>query len=233
VYDALLGDRFFLSLREVFEWLVRRYQIQFASAADAACGTGTFVRYLRAGGVPTVYGVDRSPEMLRAALAKNRGNGARFLRQDLTMLRLPQPVDLVTCFFDSLNYLVETTALLGALRRVHANLRAGGHTIFDMITDRLRSQGLGVRRERASGAGFALERLTRWDPQYHVQTARIAISLHGREYRETHVQRGYGVGAVTELLEVAGFLVRGVHDFQSLGAPARWTSRAIYVARRA
>lgn len=42
VYDALLGDRLFTQLRRVFDWLVQCYGIHFSSAADVACGTGTF-----------------------------------------------------------------------------------------------------------------------------------------------------------------------------------------------
>src|SRR5687768_3648000 len=82
LYDALFGDHFFSQLRWIFEWLVRRYRIRFVSAADVACGTGTFVRYLRERGAPVAYGVDRSPEMLRVAITENQGNGARFLLQD-------------------------------------------------------------------------------------------------------------------------------------------------------
>src|SRR6266542_604633 len=82
LYNALLGDRLISELKQVFEWLARRYGICFASAADVACGTGTFVRYLRECAVPVVYGVDRSPEMLRVAIQKNLGNGTRFLCQD-------------------------------------------------------------------------------------------------------------------------------------------------------
>src|SRR5262245_51798275 len=97
LYDAVLGDRFFRQLRPVFAGIVQRYGVRFAMAADVACGTGTFIRYLCARGVPGVYGVDRSPEMLRVAIAKNQGAGARFLLQDFARLRPPQPGDLLTC----------------------------------------------------------------------------------------------------------------------------------------
>ena len=66
LYDALLGDAMFRLVRRNFEWLVRRYGIRFHSAADVACGTGTFARYLRQWGVP-VFGIDRSASMLRMA----------------------------------------------------------------------------------------------------------------------------------------------------------------------
>ena len=78
LYDALLGDAMFPSVRRNFEWLVRRYGIRFHSAADVACGTGTFVRYLRQWGVP-LFGVDRAIAMLRIAMQKNRGQWCEVL----------------------------------------------------------------------------------------------------------------------------------------------------------
>jgi len=48
--------------------------VNVCPAADVACGTGTFVRYLCECGVPVVCGVDRSPETLEVAIRKNLGN---------------------------------------------------------------------------------------------------------------------------------------------------------------
>lgn len=231
LYDVLLGDRFFPQLRRVFELVVRRYRIPFSSAADVACGTGTFVRYLCQRGVPVVYGVDRSPEMLRVAIAKNQETDARFLIQDFATLRLPQPVDLITCHFDSLNYALTTDDLLRALRRFHANVKPAGHVIFDMITDRPPWQGLGPRVERVTGPGVSIVRNTRWDLRRRIQTALVTISRNGGSQQEIHVQRGYPVAVVASLLAQARFAVLGVHDFQTLGPATSWTSRVVYAAR--
>jgi SAM-dependent methyltransferase len=229
LYDALLGDRFFRQLRRTFEWLIRRYGIRFASAADIACGTGTFVRYLREHGVPVVYGVDHSPEMLRIAIRKNQGNGAQFLRQGFATLQLPHPVDLITCHFDSLNYLLTSDDLLRALHPFHANLNPGGHLIFDMITDRPPWSGRSPCIERMTGTSVSIVRVTRRDPRRGIQTALVSISRNGRSHREIHVQRGYPV--VVGLLAQAGFALLGAHDFQTLGPATTWTPRAVYVAQ--
>jgi len=231
VYDAVLGDRFFPQLRRTSEWLIQRYGIRFASAADVACGTGTFVRYLRDTGVPVVYGVDRSPEMLRLAIAKNHGTGARFLLQDFATLQLPEPVDLVTCHFDSLNYLLTTDCLLRALRRFHANLNPGGHVMFDMITDQPSRQVPGPRVERVVVPGVSVVRVTRWDPRRSIQTALVSVSRNGNRHREIHVQRGYPVAVVLGLLTKAEFARVGANDFQTLGPTTNRTQRAVYVAR--
>jgi SAM-dependent methyltransferase len=230
LYDALLGSSFLSLLRHTFERLVRSYGIRFTSAADAACGTGAFVHYLRGRGVPLVYGMDRSPEMLGLALQKNRGNGTRFLLQEFATLQLPQPVDLITCNFDSLNYLLTTDDLLRALRRFHTNLKPGGHAIFDMVTDHPAWQGPQPQVE----LGAAFTRVTHWDPQRCIQTAVFSISRNGRSQREVHVQRGYSVAVVIGVLAKARLTLLGVHDFQTLGPVTARTGRAVFVvARRA
>jgi SAM-dependent methyltransferase len=231
LYDALLGDRFFPQLRRAFEWLVRRYRMHFTSAADVACGTGTFVRYLHERGVPVVYGVDRSPDMLRMAMTKNQGTGGRFWLQDFPMLQLPQSVDLITCHFDSLNYLLTTVDLLGALHRFHANLNPGGHLIFDMITDRPPWKGPGPHVECVTMPGGTVVRVTRREPRRGIQTALVSISRNGRSHREIHMQRRYPVAVVVGLLAQAGFALLGAYDFQTLGPATTWTPRAVYVAQ--
>ena len=115
VYDALLGDRSFPAMRLTFEWMRNRYSVRFASAADIGCGTGSFVDYLCRVGSGPVWGVDLSPQMLEIAAVKNAGNRAKFLRQDMRQLRLPQTVDLLTCQFEALNYHPTTDDLQLAL----------------------------------------------------------------------------------------------------------------------
>jgi SAM-dependent methyltransferase len=235
LYDALLGNAMFPLIRRNFEWVVRRYGIRFRSAADVACGTGAFVRYLCQWGIPVV-GVDRAMAMLRMALQKNGDNGARFLRQDLRQLQLPYPVDLITCHFDSLNYLLSTRDLLMALCRFRANLTKGGYTIFDMVTDVSPEPKQGVRVQRFnlpySSSIWAIAR----DParQLRVVTMHNVFAIGAGKYRrerEVHTQRQYPVGTVVELLVRCGFNVCGVHDAASFVAATPRTYRAICIAR--
>ncbi len=232
LYDAVLGNHFLSSVRYNFERLVWRYGLRFNSAADVACGTGIFARYLCQLQLPAVYGVDRSPAMLRVALAKNRGNQARFFCQEFATLQLPRPVELITCNFDSLNYLLTTDDLRHAFRRFQANLLPGGHVIFDMVTDRPSWQGSRPFTERIIRPNFQFERKWHWDAASCRQTAVIAITRNGRSQQEIHVQRGYPVAMVVQLLQQAGLTPLGAHDFQTLGRPQSSSPRVVYVARK-
>ncbi|WP_327352102.1 class I SAM-dependent DNA methyltransferase [Streptomyces sp. NBC_01304] len=203
-YDALLGDRAFARLGRAYARIERHYGLAFRSAADVGCGTGTFVAQLRARGIHPVWGVDRSPHMLARALAKNRGNGARFLLQDLRTLRLPHQVDLLTCQFDTLNYLLRPPELHTALRAFARALPPGGHTVFDMIV-----------RTGPGAAPLRRVRVERRGPQ-------------GTAY-ETHVQRAYRTEEITAALTGSGFHLRGAHPVPE-GHPAL---RLVFVARKA
>jgi hypothetical protein len=128
--------------------------------------------------------------MLRVAVDKNEGNGACFLCQDFTTLQPPRPVDLITCHFDSLNYLLTTEELLRTFCRFRGNLNPGGNVVTDMITGRPLRQGARPHVERVTGRGVTVARVTRWDPRRRIQTALVSISRNGRSHREIHVQRG-------------------------------------------
>ncbi len=233
LFDELLGDRFFVELRRTFEWVVRRYGLRFDTAADIGCGTGTFVGYLRGIGVRTVWGVDYSPEMLRVAVAKNAGTGARFLRQDMRKLRLPYRVDLITSHFDTLNYMLDLADLRAALRSFGDNLDCGGHAIFDLVTERLTGPGTGPTVERARRPGMTITRVTHRDPVRRLQTASVKIRRGDSVTEETHVQRGYSIREVGLALRGSGMRLRAVHDYHHPTRPPGLAERAVYVTRRA
>ena len=102
---------------------------------DIACGEGSFAVVMAAAGY-RVSGVDQSAEMI--ALARERARLASiqvdFSVEDMRNLQFVEEFDLVTCFFDSLNYLLTVRDLQAAFHGVFAALRPGGYFIFDMNT---------------------------------------------------------------------------------------------------
>jgi SAM-dependent methyltransferase len=233
-YDRALGRASFVRTRRAFEVLVRHYDIRFKTAADLGCGTGLFACYLRRRwGVP-VFAVDRSAEMLSVARCNCPDPGVYWLRQDLRCLRLPCRVDLATANFDTLNHLLLPGDLPRVFRRVWRSLRPGGYFLFDLVTPRLPRGGLKEYFRRFHSLGPSLVRRIRWNPRTRLLTILI---LHRRPGAclpelEVHRERAYSPVDAARWLRRAGFVVRGVHDAETLRPPSECPERVIFVAQK-
>ncbi len=75
---------------------------------DLACGCGTLLRRVTARGI-SASGLDRSRHQLR--YARRNAPRARLLRGDLRRFDLGRTFDVITCLYDSLNYLTRTADL--------------------------------------------------------------------------------------------------------------------------
>lgn len=106
---------------------------------DLACGTGAASLVFAAAG-HSVTGVDLSIAMLERARhnAAFAGLAVDFVAGDLRDLEratLASGFDLVTCFFDSLNYLIGDDDLVRVCAAVATLLRPGGTFVFDLHTE--------------------------------------------------------------------------------------------------
>ena len=102
---------------------------------DMACGEGTFAIEMAKLGYQVV-GIDRSPSMIRIAerKAKEAGVEVDFRMRNMSSMIFEDSFDLVTCWFDSLNYIWSLTELQTTFQRVHRALHPGGLFIFDVNT---------------------------------------------------------------------------------------------------
>jgi SAM-dependent methyltransferase len=214
--------------------LIWRYNIGFRSAADIGCGTGLFAAHLaRRWGIP-VFAVDRSMPMLREAFRNGSADHAWMLCQDIRKLSLPRPVDLITANFDTVNHIVEPAGIATMFRRVHANLRPGGHFIFDFLTDRQPWLAAKVYMRRLPASGCDIVQRILWDPLRRL----IFIGLTQRWLQlgihtfERHMERAYAPVDIIRWLRGAGFLVRGILDAATLEPAHRNSTRILVVARR-
>ncbi len=113
-------------------------------ALDLACGTGAAALTLATAGVQVV-GVDCSSAMLRIARARarDRGLSVRWVSADIRSLSRrsathdalrPASFDLITCLYDSLNYLSAAHDLATVCAGAARLLRPGGRFVFDLNT---------------------------------------------------------------------------------------------------
>ena len=230
-YQQLLGRPMLRRFLSNFRYLLRRYAIPCRSVADVGCGTGAFLRQLRRDGFDVV-GVDRSEEMVRIARSATPDGAIDFFRQDVRDLNLPAPVDVVTCNFDVLNYLLRPTDLVRAFTSIRRNLVRGGYLLFDMIT-----QVAGNDPDRQINVIARPDGRSVWSVDIDPERGTRSVTIrHERRRRaptwEFHHQRAYPEACVVSLLERSGFHIRGLHDTASIGSRARRGPRVTFVARR-
>jgi len=127
-YDCMMDDPLTRSA-----WVVEhidRYMPEAASLLELGCGTGSVLAGLRA--VPSLTGLDLSPEML--AIARAKVPAARFIEGDMASFDLGEQFDTVICVFDTVNHLPDFNHWASFFERVHAHLVQGGLFMFDVNT---------------------------------------------------------------------------------------------------
>ena len=128
--------------------------IEKARILDLACGTGGLAIEL-AGYGHTAHGLDISRQMVALARAKSRDmSSVSFKVQDMACFHTSVKYDLITCTFDSINYLREAASLKEMLRRVAAALEEHGLFIFDSNTRQIYLNHNGESYHRGLGGQF-------------------------------------------------------------------------------
>ena len=128
--------------------------------------------------------------------------------RDLWLLR---PVNLITCTFDTLNYLTTTPdRLMKVLHCIRASLRNGGHFDFDLIT------GAGVRR-RLSRQYVRLDARATWTVAIDGRRRSSSVDTQWRSRikdgrlrlgHEVRVQRWYPLPSLCAVLGQCGLTSR-------------------------
>lgn len=102
---------------------------------DLACGSGTLAILLKLKGY-SVEGLDLSKEIIEIAQEKAKINHLTipFYVKDMTSFELKQQYDIITCFFDSLNFLKTRKQLKALFSSVLKHLNPNGLFIFDVFS---------------------------------------------------------------------------------------------------
>lgn len=114
--------------------LVRKYCKPNSKILDLACGSGTLAISLANDGYQ-VSGLDLSKEIIEVAKEKMITNHVEidFSLKDMTNFNYEHKFDIITCFFDSVNFLNKDEVRL-MMNSVYDNLNDGGYFIFDLFT---------------------------------------------------------------------------------------------------
>lgn len=236
-YDRLTNDIPYEEVMAFYRSILQTRKLHPSTAVDLACGTGSMALLLAREGL-SVLGVDQSEEMLTRAADKaaQMENPPYFVRQRMERLRLPNPVDLVVCCLDGVNYVTDPAALRECFARVWQALNPGGMFIFD-INSEAKLRGLdGQIFLDEDDAVFCLWRAA-FDPQTRICSYGMDVfQKQGRLWsrdREEHLEYAYRVEELCQWLQEAGFTRIAVYGDRRLESPAPEEARIFFAAQRA
>lgn len=237
VYDRIGSDQFSKRMFRYTQRLLTRLRYHPRSVLDLACGTGTAAVMWAEYGL-TTFGIDGSQQMLDMAVRKARAGSVpvTFSRQPLTSFHLPQRVDLVTCYYDSVNYLLSLSDLTACFACVRRTLFDGGYFIFDVNTPEAMKVlwGSQVYADETDDIAWI------WKNCYfpRLNRAEIRATFFVRHenswerFEETHAERGYGVRDITKTLKAAGLKPVHLFDCLTFNRPDRRTLRLAVIAQK-
>lgn len=235
-YDRLTNDIPYEEILQFYDRILEAYGCVPETALDLACGTGSMALLLAQRGL-SVIGADQSEEMLTLAAQKGMelDNPPFFIRQKMQRLRLPQPVDLVVCCLDGVNYVTDPVQLQTAFQRVCKALKPGGVFIFD-INSEAKLRGLdGQTFVDEDDDVFCLWRAD-YDEASRICTYGMDIfnrtgKLWARS-REEHLEYAYRTEELIQWLEAAGFGNIHTYGDRRPEAPAPDEQRIFIAAQR-
>jgi SAM-dependent methyltransferase len=196
----------------LFPEVLSQLKVAPNSLLDLACGEGTFAVAMAKQGLQ-VTGLDQSPEMLAYAQAKADQEGVRitFTQGDMRALDYSSTFDVVTCWYDSLNYLLELNDLTSTFIGVEKALSEDGVFIFDLNTIYwlvTLAQRYPCMVERETDTIFQVHRHS-YDFETNIGTFHITGFIKEddrwlRRVDETHKERGYTLDEVRHVIKDSG-----------------------------
>lgn len=237
VYDKMDSDKFSVKMYDYTQRILSRLRYRPKSVVDLACGTGT-AALLWAENNIDVFAVDGSTHMLSMARskAKNKKIKINFSQQSLTSFSLPQQVDVATCYFDSLNYLLTIKDITACFKAVHRALYPNGYFIFDVNTPEAMKVlwGSQVYADETDDMAWI------WKNFYFpkIKQAEVRATFFVRKgnawerFDEIHAERGYTITELKKALRAAGFKVQNIYDCLKFVKPNRKSLRIAVVAKK-
>lgn len=239
VYDSMGADQHSLAMAEYTLRIVRKFGLPVHTVLDLCCGTGSALQVFSELGWKGT-GVDASPAMLALAKRKLKKYQVTLHQQTLPRFEIPLPADLgfdlITSFYDSLNYMLKQTDLKAAFRSAHRHLRPGGLFVFDMNT----AEALKVIWDSHVYADTRDDLAWIWKNIYNPTTRSadcvatfFVKSGHTYErFTEIHTERAYSNTLIKKLLRDSGFVVKGFYRCRTFEPATAKSYRICAVAQK-
>lgn len=233
-YDAMMSH---VNYQRWAEFVVQMLRVEGVTAPmpflDVGCGTGRFLQEMRNIGWPG-DGCDPSSEMI--VQARKILPAANLFSCGLPELEEIQAASypLVTCLYDTLNYLPDRECVSQSLQRIWDCLSAKGFFIFDVVSEsHCRRHFQHYADSEVISKALAYSRESHYNSSERIQYNWIRIYTPEGIYEEEHQQRIYPLGELKKLIaHNTQFSIAHIYEDFSLEPADRHSGRLHIVLKK-
>ena len=223
VYDELMDNVPYEEWADFILAILKKNKITDGLVLELGCGTGKLMSLLGNAGFDMI-GVDNSVDMLQIAREKTSPEFL-YLLQDMREFELYGTVKAVVSVCDSVNYITEKE-----------DLDPKGLFIFDFNTDYKYRDMIGetVIAEDREDVSFIWFNEYDEESQLNDIDLKVFVQEDGDRYRkfqEEHIQRGYSLQEIKQMLEESGLVFLQAFDEYSNQEPRTDSGRIVVVAQ--
>ena len=234
VYDELMDQVPYDQWAQFIREKMVHHGIREGLVLDLGCGTGKMTGRLRAMGYDMI-GLDASVDMLELARERTPED-CLYLNQDMRSFELYGTVGAVVSVCDSINYITDEKDLVQVFRLVNNYLDPGGIFLFDVNTEHQYRDLVGdsVIAEDRDDVSFIW--YNHYDQEMHLNEIDLSVFIREeedlyRKYQELHIQAGFTLAGMKELLEESGLEYLAAWDGYSDRPAGEESSRIVFLAR--
>ena len=235
IYDDIMSHVPYAKWAEYIHQILMHFNSPAGRTLDAACGTGSLLAHF-APGCSEATGFDSSPNMIE--IARERFSRSKlpvnFAVADLLQWQGQCDYDLALCLYDSINYMMNHTALIQALSNLTDSLKPAGMLVFDISTINNAQHNFHGLREKEVINGVAYTRRASWDGDNRILHNDFTLRETGGEQivEERHSQRLYTIREVKTAIDSAGLECLAVLDEFTFRNGNEQSERIHFVARK-
>ena len=210
-YDTLMSFVNYPGWVQYIEEILSQNGSKKRTIFDLACGTGVCLELWNNKGYRT-FGLDRSLAMLEVCRGRFRDsaeNVPMLINGDMRSFAIGRKVPIITCLYDSLNYLLSEEELRTCFRNVYDALEPRGVFIFDMNTVRCLRDEWGNGTYNRQDDNIHSVWSNTYDYTTGISTLRLTLTVYNNgtanAINEMHQERGYPLISIAQFLSEAGF----------------------------
>ena len=190
---------------------------------DAGCGTGVLLKRLGDYKWDSV-GMDLSAAMLRVAC--HRHALPRLVQGNFRALPFLERFMMITCLFDSLNFLLSESQFSQAMASFYQALQPGGVFYFDVVTERM----IANHFENTSWTEDHGRFKSAWASSYahQTQTCETRVRINSGNESVTW-ERVYPIKFILETVAQAGFSLLAIRDATTWKEPTKRAMRIDFI----